>query len=56
MLGGDIGGLVLTAMVAAFLDSFVGARLIHRATRPALESLVGVLLMVVAVALGSGLV
>ena len=56
VLGGDVGGLVLTATMAAFLGSFVGARLIRRATLPALQLLVGVLLMIVAVGLGGGLV
>ena len=53
---GDVGRLVLIATVAAFVGSFVGARLVHRATLPALQVLVGILLMIVAVGLGSGLV
>jgi hypothetical protein len=56
VLGGDVGRLVLTGTLAAFIGSFIGARLVHRVTLPALQLLVGVLLLIVAAGLGSGLV
>ena len=56
VFGGDVGRLVLTATVAAFVGSFVGARLVHRATLPELQVLVAVLLLIVAVGLDSGLI
>lgn len=55
LLGGETGRLVGVAVGAAFVGSFLGARLVDRVTLPAIQVLVGVLLMLVAVGLASGL-
>jgi hypothetical protein len=53
---GDRGGLVLVATLAAFVGSFVGARLARKVTLRALQRFVGVGLLLIAVAIGAGLV
>lgn len=51
---GDGRGLVLAAAGAAFVGSFVGARLVRKVTLRALQQCVGVGLLLLAVALGTG--
>ncbi|MBI5652922.1 MAG: sulfite exporter TauE/SafE family protein [Chloroflexi bacterium] len=51
----EIGGLVLAATVAAFLGSYLGARLVKKVTLGALQLIVGVLLIVIGVGMASGL-
>jgi uncharacterized membrane protein YfcA len=48
--------LLATATVAAFLGSFLGARLMHHVTLTGVQRLVGVLLLVLGVAIAIGLV
>ena len=60
-LGGDVGdshlaGLVAAATIAAFAGSFIAARLLHKVTIHALQTLVGALLILVGVALAAGLI
>jgi len=55
-LGSSLAGLVVVATVAAFLGSFIGARLIDRVTLRSIQLLVGGLLIAVALGLGTGLV
>jgi uncharacterized membrane protein YfcA len=54
-LPGEIGGLVLAATVAAFVGSFLGARLIKAITLTAVQRTVGALLVLVGLALAAGL-
>lgn len=49
-------GLVIVASLAAFVGSFVGVRLVKKVTLQTIDRIVGVLLLVLAVALGAGLV
>jgi hypothetical protein len=56
VLAGPMGRLVALATASAFLGSFLGARLVQRVTLHAIQVLVGVLLILVAVGLGSGLI
>jgi uncharacterized protein len=53
--GGGVG-LVAAASAAAFIGSFMGSRLVRKVTMTALHRFVGVALLVLAVALGAGLV
>ena len=55
-LGGRVGGLVAAASVAAFLGSFLGARLLAAVTLRFVQLVVGAMLVLVAVLLGTGLV
>ena len=48
-------GLVLAATLSAFTGAFLGVRLLGRITLEAVRRLVGVLLVLLAVALGAGL-
>jgi hypothetical protein len=48
--------LLATATVAAFLGSFLGARLMHKVTQSSLRRLVGALLLVLGAAIAAGLV
>ena len=48
--------LLATATLAAFLGSFLGAKLLPRVTMTFVRRLVGVLLLLVAAAIGSGLI
>lgn len=50
-----LGGLVVAATLAAFVGSFVGARLIAKVTLASVRTIVGVMLVVVGVGLASGL-
>jgi uncharacterized membrane protein YfcA len=51
-----LAGLVTTATIAAFAGSFIASRLLHKVTIHLLQTLVGVLLIVVAVALAAGVI
>lgn len=48
--------LIVTATVAAFLGSFLGARLMHRVTLSGVRRLVGALLLILGAAIAAGLV
>jgi hypothetical protein len=50
-----MGGLILAATLAAFLGSFIGARLMKKVTLRAVQIIVGGMLIVVGAGLASGL-
>jgi len=56
LLNGDGRRLIIVAALAAFTGSFVGARLVRKVTLHALQRCVAVGLLVLAAAIGSGLV
>lgn len=49
-------GLVLAGMLSAFLGSFIGLRLLKKVTMSAIQTIVGILLLLVAFGLGTGLI
>lgn len=49
-------GLVLAGMLSAFAGSFIGVRLLKKVTMKNIQSLVGILLLLVALGLGTGLI
>ncbi len=49
-------GLVIAATLTAFLGSFIGSRLIRKITMSTIRVIVGILLFILAIALGVGLV
>lgn len=49
-------GLVLAGMLSAFAGSFIGVRLLKKVTMKAIQTLVGILLLLVAFGLGIGLI
>jgi uncharacterized protein len=51
----EMGWLILTATLAAFLGSFIGARLIKKVTLRTVQIIVGVMLIVVGAGIASGL-
>jgi uncharacterized membrane protein YfcA len=53
----DQGGieLVLAGTLAAFLGSFIGSRLLQKITMRAIQATVGVMLLLLSIALGTGL-
>ena len=53
---GDQVGLLVAATIAAFAGAFLGARLLPKLTLRNIQLLVAVLLMVIAIALGAGLI
>ncbi len=53
-LVGDAGGLVIAATLSAFVGAFLGARMMKKVTLVAVRRLVGAMLILLAVALGSG--
>jgi uncharacterized membrane protein YfcA len=53
---GSALSLLITAIVAAFLGSFVGARLMHKVTLSTVRRLVGALLLALGAAIAAGLV
>lgn len=53
---GDFGWLVLAGMVSAFVGSFVGTRLVAKVTIRTVQIVVGSMLLLLAVALGIGVV
>jgi len=55
-LDSGIGGLVFAATFAAFVGSYLGARLVKKVTLRALQIIVGVMLVVIGVGMASGLI
>lgn len=55
-LDAGIGGLVIAATLAAFVGSYLGARLVKKVTLRAIQVIVGVMLVVIGVGMASGLV
>jgi uncharacterized membrane protein YfcA len=55
-LGADQWPLIVTGMLAAFLGVFVGKRYVHKVTMKAVQTLTGVLLLLIAFGLGSGII
>ncbi len=55
-VGADPGGPMAAATAAAFAGSFLGARLIDKITVRSIQLIVGTLLIVVAIGLGTGLI
>ena len=53
--GGGIG-LVVAGSLAAFLGAFIGSRLLKKITLRAIQTLVGIMLLILAIALGMGLI
>jgi hypothetical protein len=51
---GQVAPLVLAAMGAAFVGSFLGTRLLHKVTLGAIHGLVGALLLVLGIAMATG--
>jgi uncharacterized protein len=49
-------GILITATLAAFLGSFIGARLVKKITMRQIQIIIGVMLLLLAVALGSGVI
>ncbi len=49
-------GLVVAGSLSAFLGAFIGSRLLQKITMRAIQTLVGIMLLVLAVALGFGVV
>jgi uncharacterized membrane protein YfcA len=49
-------GLITAAILVAFLGSFIGSRMVKKITMNTIKVIVGILLFLLAVALGSGLV
>ncbi|MCF6148912.1 MAG: sulfite exporter TauE/SafE family protein [Candidatus Kuenenia sp.] len=57
IIRGQIGfGLIVAAILTAFTGSFIGSRLIKKITMRTIKFIVGILLLVLAVILGSGVV
>ncbi len=54
--GNDLPGLVIAGMLSAFLGSFIGVRLLKKVTMKAIQTIVGILLLLVAFGLGTGLI
>jgi uncharacterized membrane protein YfcA len=54
--GQSATGLIVAGMLAAFLGSFIGVRLLRKTTMKQVQGIVGVMLLVLAVGLGAGLV
>jgi uncharacterized membrane protein YfcA len=52
----DQVGLIIVGIVSAFLGTYLGSRFIHKVTLPLIQRLVGGLLMLYAVLLGTGLI
>lgn len=50
------GGLVLTGIIAAFSGVLMGKRFLHKVTMGAVQTLTGILLLAIAVLLGSGMI
>jgi len=49
------GGLVLAATLAAFAGAYAGRRLLHKMTLHSIQTLVGVMLLLLALGIGSGI-
>jgi len=55
-VGPDAAPLVWTGIAAAFVGVFVGSRLLHKVTMRFIQYLTGILLLLVSLALGSGII
>lgn len=55
-IGSDQWPLIFTGMLAAFAGVLVGKRFVHKVTMKAVQTLTGVLLLLIAFALGSGII
>jgi uncharacterized membrane protein YfcA len=55
-IGADQWPLIGTGVLAAFAGILLGKRFLHKVTMGAVQTLTGVLLLVIAFALGSGLI
>ena len=51
---GGLPGLVIAGMLSAFLGSFIGVRLLKKVTMKEIQTIVGILLLLVAFGLGTG--
>lgn len=49
-------GLMIAGIISAFTGSFLGSRLIKKITMRGIQLLVGILLLIIAIALGSGII
>ena len=49
-------GLIIAAILVAFLGSFIGSRLVKKITMRTIQLIVGVLLLLISIALGVGVV
>lgn len=49
-------GLLITATLAAFMGSFIGARMVKKVTMRQIQIIIGIMLLMLAVALGSGII
>ncbi|OHC01856.1 MAG: hypothetical protein A2Z58_03390, partial [Planctomycetes bacterium RIFCSPHIGHO2_12_42_15] len=49
-------GLIIAAILVAFLGSFIGSRMVKKITMNTIKVIVGILLLLIAAALGAGLV
>lgn len=56
MEGQGVVGLVMVGMIAAFVGSFLGSRLLGKVTMRSIQMLVGCMLIAVAIALGMGII
>ena len=56
LLRGDGIGLVVVATLAAFVGSFAGSRLIEKVTMKSIQGIVGLMLILLALALATGLI
>jgi uncharacterized membrane protein YfcA len=54
--GGNAVGLIIAGSLAAFVGSFIGTRLVKKVTLRSLQIIVGVMLLVLALVVGSGLI
>lgn len=55
-ISSDLLGLVLAAMISAFLGSFIGSRLMKKVTLRSIQVLVGIMLILVGVGLATGVI
>jgi len=55
-LTGNKLAILLTAVIAAFLGAYIGARLIKKVTLQGIHTLVGVLLCIIALGIAVGLI
>lgn len=55
LLQQDRAGLIVLGIVSAFLGTFLGSRFIHKVTLPAIRKLIGGLLVLYAILMGTGL-
>jgi hypothetical protein len=54
--GRSVWSLIIAGTIAAFLGSFLGARLIKKVTMRSIQILIGIMLLLLGAALGSGLI